>query len=248
MKRTAAFFLAFLAIGAEAFVFNPSPQRRSYSYSKSAMPMVSQTPSNSRYISFSADTGFLVSPSAFYAVLDRFELRRRLAILLNEVDTTDIDNLAERGFQARHLIMNSGLPSDLEEDIKLAYAELCKDSCLADDEFPSVQVRAAPSDVWPDAAFAGHQASVLGVSGVEDVTESVLECFATIFSDEAIAYRADHGIDHLGVHGAVAVSRMDVVRNAWAPSADDTSSYDVRPDKGFRDVTILNHHTFRPRA
>jgi hypothetical protein len=88
MKSTAAFFLASLAIGTEAFVVNPSQQkRRSHSYSKSAMPMVSQTPSNSRYVSFSADTGFLVSPSAFNAVLDRFELRRRLGILLNEVDS-----------------------------------------------------------------------------------------------------------------------------------------------------------------
>ena len=168
--------------------------------------------------------------------------------MFNISQATDIDNLAERGYQARHLIINSGLPSDLEEDIKFAYAELCKDSCSTDDELPSVQIRAAPSNVWPDAAFAGHQATVFDVSGVEDVTESVLECFAAIFSDEAIAYRADHGIDHLGVHGAVAVSRMDVARKAWAPAADDTGVYDVRPDKGFKDVTILNHHKFRPRA
>ena len=39
--------------------------------------------SNANYISFSADTGFLVSPSAFNAVLDRFELRKRIGILLN---------------------------------------------------------------------------------------------------------------------------------------------------------------------
>lgn len=161
-----------------------------------------------------------------------------------------MDDLAERGLQARHLIMNSGLPQDVEEDINLAYAELCKDVCNSDHEFPSVQIRAAPSDVWPDVAFAGQHASVLDVVGSEDVSESVLECFATIFSDQAIAYRANHGIDHLGVHGAIAVSRMDVARNAWAPpsAVDDTGMYVARPDEGHRDVIIVHHHTFRPRS
>ena len=91
---------------------------------------------------------------------------------------------------------------------------------------------------------------MVDVRGIEDVTTAVLECFATIFSDAAIAYRANHGIDHFRVHGAIAVSRMDVARRAWAP-VDDTNVSVVdtsRPDKGFRDVTILRHHSFRSRA
>ena len=138
----------------------------------------------------------------------------------------------------------------MEEDINKAYSELCKDVCSTDRHYPSVQIRAAPSDVWPDSAFAGHQASILDVKGTDDVTTSVLECFATIFSDAAITYRATHGIDHFGgVNGSVAVSRMDVARRAWAPM-DDTNVYfeASRPDKGFRDVTILQHHYFRPRS
>ena len=163
---------------------------------------------------------------------------------------TDSDELAEVGSHARELILNAGLPTEVEGDIHKAYLELCKDACSAESQYPSVQIRAAPSDVWPDSAFAGHQASVVDVRGIEDVTTAVLECFATIFSDAAIAYRANHGIDHFGVHGAIAVSRMDVARRAWAP-VDDTSVSVVdtsRPDKGFRDVTILQHHSFRPRA
>ena len=123
--------------------------------------------------------------------------------------------------------------------------------CSAESQYPSVQIRAAPSDVWPDSAFAGHQASMVHVRGFNDVTTAVLECFATIFSDAAIAYRVNHGIDHFSVHGAIAVSRIDVARRAWAP-VDDTNVSVVdtsRPEKGFRDVTILQqHHSFRPRT
>ena len=163
---------------------------------------------------------------------------------------TDTDELAEVGSHARELILNAGLPTEVEIDIHNAYSELCKDTCSAENQYPSVQVRAAPSNLWPDSAFAGHQASMIDVRGIEDVTTAVLECFATIFSDAAIAYRANHGIDHFGVHGAIAVSRMDVARRAWAP-VDDTNVSVVdapRPDKGFRDVTIMQHHSFRPRA
>ena len=163
---------------------------------------------------------------------------------------TDADELAEIGSHVRELILNAGLPTEVEGKIHEAYLELCKDACSPESQYPSVQIRAAPSDVWPDSAFAGHQASVVDVRGIEDVTTAVLECFATIFSDAAIAYRANHGIDHFGVHGAIAVSRMDVARRAWAP-VDDTNVSVVdapRPDKGFRDVTIMQHHSFRPRA
>lgn len=162
---------------------------------------------------------------------------------------TDADELAEVGFHARQLILNAGLPMEVEDDIHKAYSELCKDVCSTESQYPSVQIRAAPSDVWPDSAFAGHQALVVDVKGIEDVTAAVLQCFATIFSDAAIAYRANHGIDHFGVHGAIAVSRMDVARRAWAPVDDTNLSVGTpHPGKGYRDLAILQHQCFRPRS
>ena len=93
---------------------------------------------------------------------------------------TDTDELAEVGSHARELILNAGLPTEVEIDIHNAYSELCKDTCSAENQYPSVQVRAAPSNLWPDSAFAGQQASMIDVRGIEDVTTAVLECFATI--------------------------------------------------------------------
>ena len=73
----------------ESFVLLPVPSpKRSTSAANLhrhmvSSPLSSATGSDSNYISFSADTGFLVSPSAFNALLDRFELRKRIGILLN---------------------------------------------------------------------------------------------------------------------------------------------------------------------
>lgn len=96
MRSAAALVLLIFAAGAvDAFVgtsrpFGIAKQRRADDQTTTRSPsmqMVSQTASDSRYISFSADTGFLVSPSAFNAVLDRFELRKRLNILLRDLDS-----------------------------------------------------------------------------------------------------------------------------------------------------------------
>ena len=82
-------FLPFLGVS-ESFVFVPipSPKRSATSAANlhrhlASLSLSSATGSDSNYISFSADTGFLVSPSAFNALLDRFELRKRIGILLN---------------------------------------------------------------------------------------------------------------------------------------------------------------------
>lgn len=81
-------FVPFILGVSESFV--PIPSQRSSSETNlirhtapSPLAPATGSGSNANYISFSADTGFLVSPSAFNAVLDRFELRKRIGILLN---------------------------------------------------------------------------------------------------------------------------------------------------------------------
>ena len=62
--------------------------------------------------------GFAVSSTAYDAVLDRFELRERLDSLLKDVDVTNLDDLADRGRQARQMIMLAGLPQEVRQEIE----------------------------------------------------------------------------------------------------------------------------------
>ena len=76
----------------ESFALIPASQRCPSSEMNLRRHMVQSLPLSeavgpSNYISFSADTGFLVGPNAFNAVLDRFDLRKRIAILLNTLDS-----------------------------------------------------------------------------------------------------------------------------------------------------------------
>ena len=89
MRSNNAILLLIPTMLVDAFVGTKihQPARRFIRPRKLDMVASQMAAVDSNYISFSADTGFLVSPSALSAVLDRFELRRRLGILLNNIDS-----------------------------------------------------------------------------------------------------------------------------------------------------------------
>ena len=177
--------------------------------------------------------GFGVTSDAYDAVLDRYELRERLGLLLKDVDVTDLDDLAERGRQARWMIINAGLPAEVIKQIHDAYKGMCTD----ENSFKcSVAVRSsATAEDLPNASFAGQQATFLNVVGPSaPVAQAVLECLASVFTDRAIAYRIHNGFDHMKIKGAVAVQMM--VRSDLSSSG---VAFTLDPDTGFRDVVVI---------
>ena len=66
--------------------------------------------------------GFAVSSTAYDAVLDRFQLRERLQLLMENVDVTNLDDLAKVGRQARQMIIHAGLPKEVRKAIEDSYA------------------------------------------------------------------------------------------------------------------------------
>ena len=179
--------------------------------------------------------GFGVSSSAYDAVLDRFQLRERLELLLRDVDVNNLDDLANRGRQARLMIMNAGLPDEVIEQIEEAYGEMCTCNLHSCGKDCSVAVRSsATAEDLPTASFAGQQASFLNVVGKHSVCSAVLDCLASVLTDRAIAYRVHNGFDHMQVKGAVSVQLM--VRSDLASSG---VAFTLDPDTGFRDVVVI---------
>lgn len=74
---------------------------------------------------------------------------------------------------------------------------------------PAVAVRSsATAEDLPTASFAGQQETVLGVVGTTALLDAVRTCWASLWSDRAVSYRAANGIDHRSVCLAVVVQRM----------------------------------------
>ncbi|MET0479796.1 MAG: PEP/pyruvate-binding domain-containing protein [Mycetocola sp.] len=92
------------------------------------------------------------------------------------------------------------LPSGLRSQIVSAYEDLGRGQ---------VAVRSsATAEDLPGAAFAGQQDTYLGVDGDEAVIDAVRRCWASLWTDRAIAYRRRLGIGPAEVRIAVVVQSL----------------------------------------
>ena len=66
----------------------------------------------------------------------------------------------------------------------------------------------ATAEDLPEASFAGQQETYLNVHGVPGLIEACRRCFASLFTDRAIVYRAERGFDHEKVYLSVGVQKM----------------------------------------
>jgi pyruvate,water dikinase len=66
----------------------------------------------------------------------------------------------------------------------------------------------ATAEDLPEASFAGQLDTYLNVVGTDALAHAVRRCWASLWTDRAVAYRADHGMDHGPVGIAVVVQKM----------------------------------------
>ena len=105
-----------------------------------------------------------------------------------------------RGAAIRALFAGTEVPEHLRQAIRAAYAELGGGA---------VAVRSsATAEDLPGAAFAGQQDTYLNVLGEDAVVQAVADCWASLWTDRAVAYRQPQGIDPRELAIAVVVQRM----------------------------------------
>jgi phosphohistidine swiveling domain-containing protein len=113
----------------------------------------------------------------------------------------DLPALAAQAAKARGLVLAAGIPAVIADAVRAAYAALGPDAAVA------VRSSATAEDL-AFASFAGQQDTFLNVVGVEAVLAAVSQCWASLWTDRAVAYRAVQGIGPSTVSLAVVVQRM----------------------------------------
>jgi rifampicin phosphotransferase len=149
---------------------------------------------------FPVPAGFCVSTAAYDLVAADAGLESTLAALA-AVDAEDTGRLAELAAEARGRLSEASVPDVLCRAIAEAYGEL-------GDGVPVAVRSSATAEDLPGASFAGQQDTYLNVVGVESVLDAVRRCWASLWTDRAVSYRATNGIDPRGVSLAVVVQRM----------------------------------------
>ena len=146
--------------------------------------------------------GFCVTTAAYDLVSGNASMDPTLTSL-SETPYEDTARLAELAAEARGRLSAAQIPDDLVRAIAEAYLE------LGDGSPVSVAVRSsATAEDLPFASFAGQQDTYLNVIGVESLLDAVRSCWASLWTDRAVSYRATNGIDPHGVRLAVGVQRM----------------------------------------
>ena len=175
--------------------------------------------------------GFALTAVAYWAALDQAGGRTALAKLMANISKCSLAEVARSAKAARAIVYRATDTPRIRSHVAAYYRAL-------EQEYGrnlSVAVRSsATAEDLPNASFAGQHESFINVRGEEAVFEAVRRCFASLFTDRAILYRARNGFDHLKVALSVAVMKM--VRSDRACSG---VIFTLDTESGFRDVVLV---------
>ncbi len=175
--------------------------------------------------------GYAISAYAYNYYVESSGVRKKIEKLLKGLDPHKLDDLAKRGEEIRTLVRGTPLPKDLEGEIVTAYDELCKRYGVEVDT--AVRSSATAEDL-PDASFAGQQDTFLNIRGHANLLVACRACFASLFTDRAIAYREEKKFSHFQVALSIAVQKM--VRSDLAAAG---VMFSIDTESGFKDAAYV---------
>jgi rifampicin phosphotransferase len=118
----------------------------------------------------------------------------------------------------------------LRELVAASYADLAR---RVREREPRVAVRSsAIGEDAGDASFAGQHETVLDVGGVDAIVDALLDCWRSVSSERATAYRKQRGI--------AGTPRMAVLVQLMVPADASAIAFSADPVSGARDVVVVN--------
>ncbi|WP_030796904.1 rifamycin-inactivating phosphotransferase [Streptomyces sp. NRRL S-337] len=145
--------------------------------------------------------GFCVTTNAFRRIMAEAPSIDDLLDQLSRTDPHDREAIRTLSAQIRRTIEGVAIPGDLAAAITSALARFGEQVAYA------VRSSATAEDL-PTASFAGQQDTYLNVVGPTAILQHVSRCWASLFTERAVTYRQQNGIDHRTVHMAVVVQQM----------------------------------------
>ena len=177
--------------------------------------------------------GFAITTNAYRYFLEKSELKPKIEKIFRGLDVKKLKDLHAKGEAVRNLIKKSKLPKDLENEILTAYEKLSKKYNEKDVDV-AVRTSATAEDL-ADASFAGQYSTFLNISGKENLFKAIKECFASLFTDRAIFYRANKGFGQLDIALSLVVQKM--VRSDLAASG---IMFTLDTESGFTNVVLID--------
>lgn len=150
---------------------------------------------------FPVPPGFCVTTEAFRRFMAGVPRVDNLYASLDALAADDIEGVRHLGDEFRRTLHETPVPPEIASAVA---AELTR----AGGEHPHAVRSSATAEDLPSASFAGQHDTYLNVRGERDLIERVRACWASLFTDRAILYRAQNGFPHRSVELSVVVQRM----------------------------------------
>ncbi|MFA6239094.1 MAG: phosphoenolpyruvate synthase [Bacteriovorax sp.] len=177
--------------------------------------------------------GFAITADAFSALIEENNLKDKIFPMLEELNSQNSEQLSSAGLRIRSLVRSAVIPSEVEDEIRRAYAELSR---RAGNPELDVAVRSsATAEDLPGASFAGQQETFLNIRGADDLLIACRNCFASLYTDRAISYRVSKGFEHSKVQLSIGVQQM--VRSDLASSG---VMFTLDTESGARNIVLIN--------
>ncbi|HEY6478391.1 MAG TPA: rifamycin-inactivating phosphotransferase [Streptosporangiaceae bacterium] len=145
--------------------------------------------------------GFCVTTGAFQQIMAGAPSIDDYLDRLSRLEADDRVAISALSAETRRGLEQAAIPDDLEAAIRGSLARLGEHAAYA------VRSSATAEDL-PTASFAGQQDSYLNVIGPAAVLQHIRQCWASLFTERAVAYRLRNGFGHRKVAMAVVVQRM----------------------------------------
>lgn len=177
---------------------------------------------------FTVPPGFVVTADAYRHFAEDSGMEARIDAVLRIADVAVPQGAREAAVQITALVAETPLPADLAAEIAAAYEELTARIGLA------CAVRSsAISEDGLASSYAGLYETYLNVVGAESVVDAVRKCYASLWSERAVRYRASRAAS--GPEEAMAVVVMGMVQSERSGIA-----FTAHPVTGSRDHVVIN--------
>lgn len=173
-------------------------------------------------------SGFVVTTTGYDAYITANEIGDEIGDLATKPEADDPSAYEETAARIRALFSQGSIPEHIADHIHTAYTELTE----ADDASVAVRSSATAEDL-PDASFAGQQETFLNIENIDSLNKAIVDCWASLWTARAMAYRSRQDFDWTDVSLAVIIQRM-------VPADASGVLFTANPTNGRRDQAVLN--------
>ncbi|MGW8143825.1 MAG: PEP/pyruvate-binding domain-containing protein [Anaerolineales bacterium] len=174
---------------------------------------------------FNVPGGFILTTQAYKSYINTNKLGDRILERIYQIDDQDAVQLEEASTEIRSWFQNPGIPQQITDQLKEAYAHLGEDA---------VAVRSsATAEDLPDISFAGQQDTFLNITDFESLLQAVTDCWSSLWTARAISYRDRNNIPQDEVYLAVIVQEM-------VPSESSGIMFTANPLTGSRTELVID--------